>query len=152
MDTEHSTPFVPDGFEPPVALDHPSFRLRPLGPEHNASDYAAWTTSMAHIASTPGFDDGWPHEMTPEENRGDLVRHAADFAARTGFTFTVLAPDWDEVIGCVYIYPDREGSDAHVTSWVRAADAELDAILYDVVHAWLARDWPFRTVRDHPRS
>ena len=28
--------------------------------------------------------------MTQEENLGDLVRHADDFAKRTGFTYTVL--------------------------------------------------------------
>ena len=48
------TPFVPDGFVPPAGLDHAAFRLRPLGPEHNASDYAAWTTSIDHIRRTPG--------------------------------------------------------------------------------------------------
>jgi hypothetical protein len=149
---EEPTPFVAADFEPPAGLDHPSFRLRPLGPEHNASDYAAWTSSMAHVAATPGFtDSGWPHEMTLEANRADLERHAADFRARTGFTYTVLAPYGDEVIGCVYIYPDPEGGDAHVTSWVRAADAALDRELYRAVADWLQRDWPFANVRDHPR-
>ena len=39
-------------------------RLSPLGPEHNASDYAAWTSSIDHIRATPGFPDGsWPHPM-----------------------------------------------------------------------------------------
>jgi hypothetical protein len=144
--------FVPDDFEPPQALDRPSFRLRPLGPEHNASDYAAWTSSMAHIAATPGFDRGWPHPMTLDENRADLERHAADFAARRGFTYTVLAPDRDEVIGCVYIYPDTTLGGAHVTSWVRASDADLDRPLHDAVAAWLASDWPFPRVTAFPRA
>jgi hypothetical protein len=29
--------------------------LEPLGPEHNEQDYDAWTSSMEHIAETPGF-------------------------------------------------------------------------------------------------
>ena len=98
--------FVPASFDPPVGLDHVAFRLRPLGPEHNLSDYAAWSSSIDHIRSTPGFaGQGWPHPMTLEENLDDLVRHAGDFAARTGFTYTVLAPDEEHatVIGCVYI-------------------------------------------------
>ena len=82
---------------------------------------------MDHILSTPGFAEmGWPHPMTPEENLADLVRHAADFEGRTGFTYTVLAPTDDDppiVIGCVYIYP-ADGFDARVRSWVRAADAQ----------------------------
>ena len=125
------TEFVPASFDPPLGLVHAAFRLQPLGPEHNASDYAAWSSSIDHIRSTPGFDGwSWPHPMTLEENHGDLVRHANDFATRTGFTYTVLDPDLDRatVIGCVYIYPSkRAGYDADVRSWVRAADAGLDA-------------------------
>ena len=145
--------FVPDGFTPPLTLDHPSFRLRPLGPEHNESDYAAWTSSIDHIHGTPGFvADGWPRPMTLDENRGDLVRHAADFAARTGFTYTVLAPDEDVVIGCVYIYPAADGAGTSVRSWVRARDAHLDVPLYRAVTKWLARDWPFDHVSYDKRS
>ena len=68
-------------------LDHPLFRLRPLGPEHNASDYAAWTSSMAYVAATPGFaGSGWPHEMTLDGDRRTFERHAADFRATTTCT------------------------------------------------------------------
>ena len=145
--------FVPDGFKPPMALDHPSFRLRPLGPEHNESDYAAWTSSMDHIHRTPGFvADDWPRPMTLDENRADLVGHAADFAAGEGFTYTVLAPDDDVVIGCVYIYPEAKGDGAKVSSWVRAGDAHLDAPLQRAVAAWLTRDWPFEQVSYDRRS
>jgi hypothetical protein len=142
--------FVPASFTPPVGLDHAAFRLRPLGPEHNLSDYAAWSSSIDHIRATPGFaGHGWPYPMTLEENLGDLIRHAGDFTARTGFTYTVLAPDEDRttVIGCVYIYPsERAGYDARVRSWVRAADAHLDAHLYRVVANWLIAAWPFERV------
>lgn len=157
--TASTSTFVPEGFEAPRRLDHPSFILVPLGPEHNASDHAAWTSSMAHIHATPGFEDyPWPHPMTLEENLGDLVRHAQDFADRTGFTYTVLAPDGPDgadpaggdaptVIGCVYIYPATDGEhDTRVKSWVRAADAALDGELYAAVSAWLARDWPFTRI------
>ena len=139
--------FVPESFKPPTALDQPEFRLRPLGPEHNESDYAAWTSSMDHIRASPGWaDQGWPHEMTLDANRGDLERHAADFAARRGFTYTVLAPDSDTVIGCVYIYPSKTAPGARVLSWIRAADAGLDAPLRQAVARWLETDWPFAEV------
>lgn len=139
--------FVDPSFVPPEGLDTPDFRLRPLGPEHNVSDYAAWTSSIEHIHATPGWEGSdWPMSMTLEANLGDLEGHAADFAARTGFTFTVLAPDADDVIGCVYIYPVRSGPGAQVRSWVRASDAHLDPALYKAVSAWLDRDWPFSSV------
>jgi len=55
--------FVPDGFEPPRRLEADAFVLEPLGPEHNESDYAAWTSSMEHIHASPGWAEritGWP--------------------------------------------------------------------------------------------
>jgi hypothetical protein len=97
--------FVPDDFVVPRELVTGAFRLAPLGPEHNEGDYRAWMSSIEHIRSTPGFQDwSWPRpDMTLAENLGDLRRHAADFDARSGFTYTVLARDSGEIVGCVYI-------------------------------------------------
>jgi len=98
--------FVLPDFEVPLGFESSEFVVEPLGPEHNEQDYDAWTSSMEHIAETPGFPDGsWPREMTRDENRADLQRHADDFRDRKGFTYTVLDPDGRDVIGCVYIYP-----------------------------------------------
>jgi RimJ/RimL family protein N-acetyltransferase len=140
--------FVPDTFQPPLELAADDFLLEPLGPEHNEDDHEAWSSSIEHIRATPGFLDGrWPHAMTLEENRADLERHARDFAARSGFTYTVLDPSDRDVIGCVYIYPDRDGDDdAAVTSWVRATHADSDAALRQLVSAWLAEAWPFERI------
>jgi hypothetical protein len=137
--------FVPADFDAPTELTAESFRLEPLGPQHNERDYAAWTSSMEHIRSTPGYPDGtWPREMTLDENRADLERHASDFAGRKGFTFTVLDAR-DDVIGCVYIYPARDGvHDAEVQSWVRESEAALDGPLRHAVADWVSSNaWPF---------
>jgi hypothetical protein len=143
-----TTQFVPPEFEPPAGLSDPRFVLEPLGPRHNDRDYAAWTSSMDHVRATPGFPDGsWPHSMTLEENRGDLERHARDFATRTGFTYTVLDPDDRDVIGCLYIYPDPHGPGAEVRSWVRADRAGLDVPLAEAIAAWLRDAWPFDRVQ-----
>jgi RimJ/RimL family protein N-acetyltransferase len=139
-----STPFVADDFEVPLELATDRFRLEPLGPELNERDHEAWMSSIAHIRATPGFPDGkWPTEMSAEQNLADLVRHAGDFAARTGFTYSVL--DGDDVIGCVYLYPANDGEhDVEVQSWVRASRAELDIVLRETVSSWLAEAWPFQ--------
>ena len=85
--------------------------------------------------------------MTLDDNRRDLERHAQDFAAREGFTYTVLDPASRAVIGCVYIYPAENGRhDAAVTSWVRASHAELDLALRRLVSRWLSESWPFERV------
>jgi hypothetical protein len=139
--------FVPDDFAVPRSLAGEGFWLEPLGPEHNEGDYRAWTSSMSHIRATPGFEGRrWPTEMTLAENLGDLERHASDFAARSGFTYTVRAAGSDEIIGCVYIYPLADGPGADVRSWVSADRAALDVPLYKAVSEWLRSAWPFTTV------
>jgi RimJ/RimL family protein N-acetyltransferase len=145
--------FVPADFDVPQRLETEHFVLEPLGPEHNEQDYDAWTSSHDHIHATPGWETSrWPREMTPDENRADLERHADDFENRRGFTYTVLDPGGRQVIGCVYIYPlpDSE-EDARVLSWVRASHAELDAPLWRAVTDWIESDWPFRNVEYAPR-
>ena len=146
--------FVPPDFDAPLRLETPRFVLEPLGPEHNDRDYDAWTSSFEHIRATPGWEDSsWPREMTPDENRADLQRHADDFRNRMGFTYTVLDPASGDVIGCVYIYPRRDSDvDARTRSWVRASHAELDTALWRAVSEWLASDWPFGSVEYAPRA
>src|SRR5580700_1410296 len=109
--------FVPVDFAVPEGLTAEGFRLEPLGPQHNAADYAAWTSSIGHIRATPGFaGTSWPHEMSLAENLRDLERHAQDFAERRGFTYTVLGAGNGDVIGCVYIYPPRSDSEGSVSA------------------------------------
>jgi hypothetical protein len=145
--------FVPPDFDVPLGLETSELLLEPLGPEHNESDYDAWTSSMEHIKATPGFAGGsWPREMTLDANRGDLERHANDFRTRKGFTYTVLDPASRDVIGCVYIYPQRDGDGAKVLSWVRESRQHLDVVLWRTVSEWLESDWPFGTVEYAPRA
>jgi hypothetical protein len=123
--------FVPEDFAVPDGLIAGDFRLTPLGAQHNEADYAAWTSSIEHIRATPGFRKGnWPRQMSLADNLRDLQRHARDFAERRGFTYTVLSTGTGDVIGCVYIYPPRQGPGdgerrlrASVQSWVRADHA-----------------------------
>jgi RimJ/RimL family protein N-acetyltransferase len=143
-----SRPFVPADFAVPRALATERFTLEPLGPQHNESDYEAWSTSVEHIHATPGWESSkWPDDRSVEDNLRDLQRHADDFEQRTGFTYTVLDRATGEVIGCVYIYP-HEGDqyDALVESWVRASRPELDVPLWRAVTDWLAEEWPFERV------
>jgi RimJ/RimL family protein N-acetyltransferase len=136
-------PFVPADFEPPLSFEGPGFRLEPLGPEHNERDHDAWMSSIDHIRATPGFPDGsWPSPMSLERNLEDLVRHAADFSDRTGFTYSIL--DGDAVIGCVYIYPMAHSDhDAEVSSWVRHDRADFDVVVWRSLSQWIGEAWPF---------
>ncbi|MDH3681634.1 MAG: N-acetyltransferase [Acidimicrobiia bacterium] len=148
--------------EPPVLLDPDvevpagiateRFELRPLGPEHNAADHEAWSSSIDHIRATPGFGPAhsWPVEgMDLDQNRRDLEMHRRHFDERRGFTYTVLdAEDSDRVLGCVYLYADPTGDHpVEVRSWVSARVADLDAELRRTVAAWLRSSWPFESFR-----
>jgi len=160
----HGRPLVPDTFVVPRELRTSSLLLVPLGPEHNESDYAAWSSSIEHILATPGFTpdeqgtEPWPHPMPLADNLSDLVEHADHFERRLGFTYTVLDPDVDqtpgEVIGCVYIYPASKDAsfDAKVSSWVRADRSDLDVELWRTVRDWLAADWPFDQIQYNARD
>jgi hypothetical protein len=141
-------PFVPSEFVVPLALATEQFRLAPLRPQHNDPDYEAWSSSVEHIRMTPGWEESsWPDDRSLEDNLRDLQAHAEDFEKRAGFTYTVLDPATDDVLGCVYIYPDRGGQhDARVRSWVRASRPELDVQLWRAVTDWLADEWPFERV------
>jgi hypothetical protein len=80
------------------------------------------------------------------ENLSDLEQHQREFVAREAFAYSVL--DGDDVIGCVYIVPDRSGAaDAVVRSWVRASRAERDADLAFEIDQWLRDAWPLRSRR-----
>jgi len=139
--------FVPPTFEVPCTYAWSEFHLEPLGEQHNDRDHVAWMASIDHIRSTPGFSEqeepDWPVAMTLEANLEDLVRHAKDFEVRRGFTYSILKGD--DVIGCIYIYPDRRpsGHDAWVSSWVRESHAESDAAVREALSTWIDEAWPF---------
>jgi RimJ/RimL family protein N-acetyltransferase len=154
----------PLSFDPSVVPAEPlsteRFRLAPLGPEHNESDFDAWMSSIDHIRATPGFIPGaalavgWPTPMTSEENLSDLVNHADEFTRGVAYAFTILDPHTGNVIGCTYIDPDESRPDrstevetppttrcATVTCWVRASHAELDEPVAAALKHWLASSW-----------
>lgn len=124
-----------------------------MGPEHNEKDYLAWTTSIDHIRSTPGFraelwgGDDWPFPMTLESNLQDLLEHAEEFDKGEAFAYTVLDPESRDVIGCVYVDPEADGQ-ARCRLWVKAQCAHLDPELESAVREWLdGPSWDFTLVR-----
>ena len=142
-------PLVPDDFDVPRVHKSVRFRLEPLGPQHNAADLNAWTTSVDHIRATPGFEGrSWPPDggLSAEGNLVDLVRHADEFDRSVAFAYTVLRPEDDDVIGCLYLDPGPRAGSVDVRSWVRADTADLDPVLRREVRQWLTDLWPFDEV------
>jgi hypothetical protein len=148
----HSQPLVPLDFVVPEPPSHLQFSFAVLGPEHNAADLEAWSSSIEHIHSTPGFPPaGFPQrQYTLEENLADLVQHRDHHQRHLDFAWTVLDPARPgTVIGCVYLAPDRTGAaDAHARSWVRADRADLDRVLREYLRPWFATVWPLQVRYD----
>lgn len=161
-DRDDLSPIVSADFTIPLELRTANTVLRPLGPEHNEADLAAWTSSIDHIKATPGFEPPrtWPPTdgFSVEQNLTDVMLHGVHFEQRFGFTYTVLdAEDLDVVLGCVYIYGPRvtDGptqDTADVRSWVIADRPELDVEIWQAVSQWLEDAWPFTSVDYAPRQ
>ncbi len=141
-------PFVPTNFTIPLRLVNPDFILRKLTIEDVEQDYEAVMSSKESLRHIFAPQDDWPaDEMTLQDNLQDLQRHQDDFDQRKGFTYTVVSPEEDACIGCVYIYPWKgKQYDAQVYFWVRDAvkPRGLEEKLGQVLHHWLADVWPFR--------
>ena len=110
-------------------------------------------------------DGGWPtDDFSVEENLADMEWHSREQRERIAFTYTVLNPAEDEVLGCIYIVPFEPlltknphletmiGDDAAlVRFWVvahRLADG-LDERLLRTMVAWFEQAWAFRDVYFH---
>jgi hypothetical protein len=78
--------------------------LQPLRATDVERDFEAVMASQEALRERTG--GRWPRpDFTLAENLTDLREHEADFAARRGFTYTVLDPGETSCLGCVYVYP-----------------------------------------------
>lgn len=143
----HST-FVPPDFVVPAMWECDEFRLRMLTVNDVVKDFDAVMSSIDHVKNV--WPEGkWPHGLTLEQNLIDLGWHQKEFQTRRSFAYKVVSPDEVQVLGCVYIFPTlRIGYEAEVFLWARQSvlASGLEDRLYDSVRAWLATDWPFRTL------
>lgn len=152
--------FYPTDASVPEMLQTDEFTLCPLTPEHVELDHAALMTSkeMLRLWSAQP-DGGWPEDdFSVADNLKDMEWHYGDHLARTAFTFTVLNPAEDEVLGCVYIVPFAPLVEANsqlsefigdnsalVRFWVvepRLADG-LDERLLQAMIGWFESEWAF---------
>jgi len=140
-------PFVPADFEVPTLLESQYFRIRMLTVNDVVKDYDAVMSSIEHLQGVFGPNSTWPSkDLTFEQDLIDLGWHQKEFQRRSSFAYTVVSPDEDRVLGCIYINPTSRGNfDASITLWVRAdvVDDGYDSILYDTVKLWIAEEWPF---------
>ncbi|MGB0715372.1 MAG: GNAT family N-acetyltransferase [Phycisphaerae bacterium] len=139
------------GYEAPKQFDTERVHMEPLAPIHAHMDYEAAMSSREHLQSTLHW--GWPTaEFKVEQNKKDLERHWKEFVNNEGYAYTVLTPEGDKCLGCVYITPAMDhklpGPVAKMAMWVRADQLEsnLDDHVFQHVMRWIREDWAIETL------
>ncbi len=147
------------GFAAPEELRAKDFLLRPIRASDAEIDHEAVMESKAFLRIWE--QTGWPQEgFNVEANRDDLVRHERSHAKGASFTYTVVNPELDQCLGCVYVFPTSadlfgqaqiaatgearwEDYELAVYFWVRTsrlADG-LDTSLVDALDVWFRQQW-----------
>lgn len=145
-------PWILEGWQHPtlVRVDD-GHHLRPIGADDVDLDFEAVTGSRERLWSIYGQAWGWPPaDLTLEQDRLDLARHAEETAAHESFSYGLFPTDESAVLGCVYVDPPgRAGADADVSWWVvdELAGTDLERRLGDVVHRWVTEEWPLARPR-----
>ena len=141
---------VPADFAVPTSAQGEGFRLAPLGPDLVKIDFDAYMSSIAHLQATFTRSDRWPHAgISAADAMLDMETEQARFKNRQSFAYAILTPDGQRERGSVYVSPSPvAGYDAMVRLWVTKAeyDAGFDAVAYQWVRNWVAREWPFARV------
>jgi hypothetical protein len=137
---------VSDEFDVPAGLDTPQYRLRMLTVNDVVKDYDAVMSSVEHLKGVLDPNSNWPEGLSIEQDLIDLGWHQKEFQERSSFAYTMMTPNDERCLGCVYVYRSEE-ADADVFMWVRRDEYErLDVHLETAVREWIESDWPFNTV------
>lgn len=143
----------------PIQLRTAEFVLRPITEEDAERDHAAVMESRDYLRLWE--QSSWPDDdFTVEADREDLAGLEARHAEGRAFTFTVLDPDGDECLGCVYVFPPgatflakstvtplgpERWADLDVVAyfWVRRSrmGTGMDERLLDALRNWFAQEW-----------
>ncbi|MGC4174686.1 GNAT family N-acetyltransferase [Demequina sp.] len=147
--------WLPGDFAHPLRVEvAPGVHVRPISPDDTEIDMVAVMGNREMLWAKYGEEWGWPPEdMTADEDRADLDRHAREMVTHESFNYAIMPEDESAIWGCIYIDPpelDVEAVplEAEVSWWVVAeAPTGVADALAAFVPAWLERDWPFEQVR-----
>lgn len=141
-------PIVPPDFSPPQLYLGEGFRIVILNSDLQDLDYKSVMESKHMLGDI--FLGAWPDDVTsPEANLRHINEHYEDFLNRTGFTYSVLNPEGNECLGCIYIYPSLKcGFDIATYFWVHARliGTPFEQNFENFLTQWLNSDWPFQNV------
>lgn len=141
--------FVPQSFDAPKQHQLPDFTFTKLTASHAAMDYEAVMESRRKLRALFGGD--WPADtFSLAQNKIDIALHEALFDERTSFTYSIVNPAGDRVLGCMYINPTESSAyDAQVHLWVRTSELVQEDSIKQASKSWLDAQWPFQRVQYH---
>ncbi len=143
---------LPDGFIPPVKLQHDDFVATAITRDDLSDDVRGINASIELINRTRG--GGWPTgPVTEAYNYVDLIWHELEFRESASFAYVVRHVG-NTYLGCAYLYPLGRRTalteqllsyDIDVSWWVTPTAYEQGYYtkLYDALRAWLASGFPF---------
>ena len=103
-----------------------------------ASDYAALMSCRARLRDELQWK-GWPPEgFTIEDNEVDLQRHRREYTEGTAFAHTVLSPDRERCIGCIYLEPFDDQPGCKLFWWLVDAHLPMEPAFVERVVSWAA--------------
>lgn len=135
-------------FEAPELVSEKRFFMEPLAPKHNDLDFEAWQSSVDDLQGIFGPGHEWPQAAyTKTQNLVDLERHYREFEAGEAYAYSILSPDQNLCIGCVYIQPSPSNRyDTHVDYWFRNSHKHLETDFQVWLKNWLASEWALNTI------
>jgi len=148
-----SDSWLPSSFARPLRVEVlPGVHLRPISADDLDIDMPAVMGNQQMLWDKYGEEWGWPPaDMTAEEDRSDLARHADEMERNESFNYAILPEGEGRLFGCIYVDPPEdpgEGLVADVSWWVVPdAPAGLADAMRTFVPAWLSSAWPFVDVR-----
>lgn len=160
MDYYPKTAIVPKGFSTP------QFTIRPLLATDVQKDYeAVMAAQELNLRLTEGR---WPKDgFSVEENLEDLKYHQIMHEERKEFTYTIMDPEEQNCLGCIYFYPPNiettGGLKANNLSedfvsimyfWLRPdmTTNEFGRRFFDDIRGWIKAEWDFNNVYYHIRG
>ncbi len=156
--------FYPPPNRLPARLETAEFVITPLLPDHVELDHAALMDSIQLLRSWSGSP--WPmDDFSIDDNMNDMHWHSEEHEERIAFTFTVLNPEEDYCLGCIYIKtigealaenPDLpvQKDGAIIRFWIRDLPklSPLNDKLLQALKRWFNNEWDFTAVYYHCRA
>lgn len=130
----------------PAPLETSRFILEPLAEKHAEVDFSALMSCRARLRTELQWGEWPPDDFTVERNRVDLRRHFDEFDRGEAFAYTVLSPDRESCIGCIYLETCAEVDGARLAFWVVDAAVKIEAEFVAAVLQWLYDAWAFERI------